>query len=39
MSKWPEDGPEIEEEIQASFVNPHTVPENQSALLDKSDVN
>lgn len=39
MSKWPEDEPETGENIQASFVNPHTVPENQSALLDKSDVN
>ena len=24
---------------QVSFVNSHTVPENQSVLLDKSDVN
>lgn len=39
MSKWPEDGPEAEENTQASFLNPHTVPENQSALLGKSDVN
>lgn len=28
-----------EEKGQVSFVNPHTVPENQSVLLDKLDVN
>lgn len=37
-SKWPEDGPGTEERIQASFINYYSVPENQSALLDRLDV-